>query len=106
MSAARERLAGGCVAVAAPAVSQCPSLTLETFVLLWQEPCPSQRWITSGDCCLKSGTAHCFAAASHRGATIPPVSDPTEMCVSANHFTAIPILCPGLPFLVVFNVGE
>lgn len=77
-------------------------------MLLWQESRAYQRWITSGNRCLKSGTAHSFAAASLRGATIPPVSDLMEMCASvrANRFTAVPILCPGLPFPVVFDVGK
>lgn len=72
------------------------SLALEPLVLLWQEPRPSRRWITRGDRCLKSGTAHGFAAASLRGATTP---DLTETCASvcANHFSAVSVLCPSLP---------
>lgn len=81
------------------AVSQRPRLALESLVLLWQEPCASRRWITRGNHCLKSGTAHGFAAASLRGATTPPASDPTETCASvcANHFSAVSMLCPSLP---------
>lgn len=73
--------------MAAPRSSPSPwrmhrqgSASLQPFVLLQQDPCASQCWIVSGNHCLKSGTAHGFAAASLRGATTPPVSDPTEMC--------------------------
>lgn len=72
------------------------SLALEPLVLLWQEPRASRRRLTRSDRCLKSGTAHGFAAASLRGATTP---DLTETCASvcANHFSAVSVLCPSLP---------
>lgn len=65
------QLAGGSAVLTVWAVSQRPRLALESLVLLWQEPCASRRWITRGNHCLKSGTAHGFAAASLRGATTP-----------------------------------
>lgn len=66
---------------------QCPSLAWSpsccsnrTPMLLQQDSRASWCWITSGNRCLKSGTALGFAAASLWGATLPPVSDLTEMC--------------------------